>query len=345
MLHVVSLPHTSVSRRYNTCAYTAKVYKFAKMFPDALIYSNEGSTVPFVQIFSHKDVFAYFRNYDWWQKGEVYKVDYNPELPYWKEFNRRVIERIRERIQPHDIICLIGGWSQKDVADAFPAHIVTEFGVGYEGIFTKYRVFESYAWMHHVYGLKNMKDGSYFDRVIPNYFDPSEFPFRKKKEDYLLFASRPISRKGIEVVREIAKRGHKVKTIGKEKLEGENIEWLGYADSKMRGEVMSKAKALLCPTVYIEPFGGVTVEANLCGTPVITSDWGAFPETVEQGVSGFRCRMLSEFLEATQKVSTLNSRVLKNRALRLYSLDNVKPQYEKYFAQLETLWGKGWYES
>jgi len=343
MLHVISLPHTAVSQDFNTCAYTAKVYKFAKMFPEATIYSNEGSTVPVVEIFSLQDMEDFFSSYDWFDKQEWYKFDYNPELSYWQEFNKRCIEQIKKRIQPHDIICLIGGWSQKAIADAFPEHIVTEFGVGYEGVFSKYRVFESYAWMHHVYGLTGQKDGGFFDAVIPNYFDLADFPYTSTREDYLLFASRPVHRKGIEIVKEIAKHGHKVKTIGNEKLEGENIEWLGYADTKMRAEVMSKAKALLCPTIYLEPFGGVAVEAQLCGTPVITTDWGAFPETVEQEVTGYRCRMLQEFLDATEEVGTLNSEVIRERASRLYCLDSVKKQYEKYFTQLQTLWGDGWY--
>lgn len=343
MLHIVSLPHTAVSKDFNTCAYTAKVHKFAQMFPDATLYSNEGTSVPFVQIFSKGDMDHFFKEYQWYKTGEVYKFDYNPELLYWKEFNKRCIKAIKERIQPHDIICLIAGWSQKTIAEAFSEHIVCEFGVGYEGVFSKYRVFESYAWMHHVYGIKGQRDGSFFDAVIPNYFDPTDFHLHEKKDDYLLFASRPIERKGIQIVREIAKRGHKVKTIGKEKLEGENIEWLGYANTEVRSELMARAKALLCPTLYIEPFGGVAVEAQMCGTPVITTDWGAFPETVEQGISGYRCRMLSEFLEATEKVSSLDPEVIRNRAVRLYSMDSAKQQYEKYFAQLQTLWGDGWY--
>ena len=37
-----------------------------------------------------------------------------------------------------------------------------------------------------------------------------------------------------------------------------------------RAELLRNAKAVLMPTYYLEPFGGVNVEAQLCGTPVIT---------------------------------------------------------------------------
>jgi hypothetical protein len=40
----------------------------------------------------------------------------------------------------------------KPIADGFyKYHISVEFGVGYSGVFSNYKVFESYAWMHAVY--------------------------------------------------------------------------------------------------------------------------------------------------------------------------------------------------
>lgn len=342
-IHYVSLPHTTLSKDSNICAYTTKALKFAKMFPKAIMYANEGSEVPHVQIYSKADMNRHFGKLEWYKKGEIYKVDWNDALPYWVEFIDRTIEELKKRVKPRDIICLVTGWTYRRIADAFPNNIVVEPGVGYEGIYTKFRAFESYAWMHYLYGKKGIQDGVYYDRVIPNYFEVEDFPYSEDKEDYLLFMSRPIDRKGIEIVREIASRGHKVITAGAEPLKGKNIEWAGYADTAKRGELMSKAKALLCPTVYIGPFEGVVAEAQLCGTPVITTDWGVFNETVLQKETGYRCRTLKDFLTAVDNVSELNNAYISKRAKSLYSLEAVKPKFQRWFEDLLTLYDKGWY--
>ncbi len=83
--------------------------------------------------------------------------------------------------------------------------------------------------------------------------------------------------------------------------------------------------------------------ARACGTPVITTDWGAFTETVVEGVTGFRCRNVEEFILATQNVKNLDRQAIRDRAISLYSVDVIAKQYEKYFHRLETLWGDGWY--
>jgi glycosyltransferase involved in cell wall biosynthesis len=69
---------------------------------------------------------------------------------------------------------------------------------------------------------------------------------------------------------------------------------------------MSRAKAVFVPTQYFEPFGGVAVEAQMCGTPVISSDFGVFNETVLHGITGYRCRTLDQYVWAINNVHKLD---------------------------------------
>ena len=50
-----------------------------------------------------------------------------------------------------------------------------------------------------------------------------------------------------------------------------------------------RARALLFPIDWPEPFGLVMAEAMACGTPVIACPLGAVPEVVTDGVTGFLC--------------------------------------------------------
>ena len=85
------------------------------------------------------------------------------------------------------------------------------------------------------------------------------------------------------------------------------------------------------------------VEAQLCGTPAITSDYGAFTETVEHGATGYRCRTLDHYVWALKNVHTLDRLEIARRARSLYSLDRCAKMYQEWFEMLSTLWGNGWY--
>ena len=119
---------------------------------------------------------------------------------------------------------------------------------------------------------------------------------------------------------------------------------VGQVGPERRSQLMSRAHALLAPTLYVEPFGGVVAEAAFCGTPAVTTDWGAFTETVQQGVTGWRCRTLAEFCEAAERAGELDPEVTRRRAEMRWSMDAVAPQYGRYFARLKTLRRDGWCE-
>ena len=83
---------------------------------------------------------------------------------------------------------------------------------------------------------------------------------------------------------------------------------------------MKNAIATFVPSQYLEPFGGVHIESLLSGTPVITSDAGVFPETVQQGFNGFRCNTLGEYVEAGRLVNKLNRKDCYDWATKNFSL-------------------------
>lgn len=277
--------------------------------------------------------------------GEKHYTEADWGHPAWATFNSRAVEAMRDRLQPHDFICLIGGLSHKPIADALPQYMSVEFGIGYPATFAKYRVWESYAWMHAQYGSRGpaQADGQWFDAVIPGYLDPGEFPYRDRKDDYYLFVGRLIDRKGYRIAQDVCERlGKRLILAGPGPQDGYG-EFTGTVGPEERNRLMAGATALFMPTIYIEPFGNVAIEAMACGTPVICTDWGAMTETVVDGVTGFRCRTLAEFCTAAEKAGELDPRVIRQHVVDHYSLDVIGARYEAYFERLQSLWGDGWY--
>ena len=76
----------------------------------------------------------------------------------------------------------------------------------------------------------------------------------------------------------------------------------------------------------------------MAGTPVVTTDFGAFTETVKEGVSGYRFQTLHEAVVATQRAMDLPNSLVRSYAIRNYSLDAVRPMYERWFDNLDGLW-------
>jgi glycosyltransferase involved in cell wall biosynthesis len=346
--HIVSLPHTNTTLDFTSCAFTEKVRRFCIMMKNlghtVYLYAGEFNSAP---VDEHIPCITESERVNSLHGDHYTNASFNFTLPFWTKFNGNVIKGIQKRLEKKDFLCFIGGICHKPIADAFPEHMSVEFGIGYEGTFAKYRVFESYAWMHCLYTqhkLPSSVNGNFFDSVIPGYFEPEMFPFVENKKDYYLFIGRLIDRKGYHIAQEVCQRlGKRLVLAGAGPKKGYG-EFVGCVGPEERGKLMSNAIAVFVPTLYIEPFGNVVVEAQLCGTPVISTDWGAFAETNIDGVTGFRCRTFKEFCDATEDVKNLNPKNIREIAVRKYSLEVIQKEYEKYFRRLLTLWDNGWYD-
>ncbi|HUV93922.1 MAG TPA: glycosyltransferase [Anaerolineae bacterium] len=355
--HLLGLAHVPTVRKLSCCAYTQKIVKLATMLKslghEVLFYGVEGSAVDcdeFVQVLSETDRRKVYGEYNW--RTEFFRYDGRDAAH--DAFRAAATEAIRQRELPGDILLCTMGLDQKPIADALPNMVAVEPGIGYEGIFSRFRAFESYAWMHYLYGRTGQADGGWYDAVIPNYFDPADFPFQPDKSDYALFIGRIVKRKGVEVAVQVTKAlGMRLVMAGqgtlKNETEGLNItdshvDFIGSVGPEERKELIGRAKFALAPTYYIEPFGGVAIEAMLCGTPVLTTDWGAFTETVQHGVTGYRCRTMDDFLWAARNVETISPADCRSWALANYSMDRVKLMFQEWFQKIRDIRAGGWYE-
>ena len=345
-LHCVGLPHTTATSEFVWCAYSGKLLRFGEMLKQyghsMVLYSgteNEAVCEEHVPIVTDRELDRWFGGP--WDRQKVFDR-WDPTDPCWVEMNQLAISAIRERWEPGDAVGIIAGQCQGALVDAFPNQLAVEWGVGYGGVIDQtFRAFESHAWRHYVSGIRHEGDGRLYDTVINNAYDPADFRPDLERDDYLLFLGRLTARKGLAIVQEIAKH-HRVITAGQgEPLDG--IEHRGIVLGDEKAELLGRARGLLSPSQYIEPFGGVAVEAQLSGTPVISTDFGAYPETVSHGVTGFRCSTLAEFLTAARRVDELDHAEIAHIARSRFSLDAIAPKYDRWLNNLATLYADGWY--
>lgn len=238
---------------------------------------------------------------------------------YTKRLNRQLAKHLGKDAQP-EILCSLYGAAQADIDPA--GRPVIEPLLGYDHCWTPYRVFPSYAHQHTIYAKQEefTRENRFFDTVIPHFVNADDYWIAAHSDDYLLYLGRNAADKGVDLARQCADAC---------KLPIHCIHDNCFGADK--SEIIARARAVLMPTLYVEPFGYVAIEAQFCGTPIITTDWGAFSETVIHGVTGFRCRTAAEFSRAVALAPTLDRQAIRKHACDHYSVEAVAPAYAAYF--------------
>ena len=169
--------------------------------------------------------------------------------------------------------------------------------------------------------------------VVHNGIDIDAHPFHEQKDEFLLFLGRINPDKAPEVAIEVAQKTRRPLTMLVKRSEPE--EWDYWHDvveplvddsvtvieqppHDVKVDLLGRARALLCPINWPEPFGLVLVEALACGTPVITRPFGAAPEIVTSDV-GFLCDDLVDMLDAVDDAETISPHACRARAVNHFS--------------------------
>jgi glycosyltransferase involved in cell wall biosynthesis len=138
--------------------------------------------------------------------------------------------------------------------------------------------------------------------VVYNGVNMPDYPFRTKKDDFVLFLGRASPDKGaLRAVLAAKEAGERIVLAVKVAHEEEERHWndevlpampddatvLGEITLAEKVDLLSRAKAVLFPIGWDEPFGLVMTEAMACGTPVIATPRGSVPEVIVDGETGF----------------------------------------------------------
>lgn len=385
VLHLPAVPHTVSRSQFSHCAFTGKVERFPRMMQRqgfrVIHYGVAGAeTGAFEQVdlMTEEEQIALLGHGHGDDPTRFVGKDANASSPLYRQFNYDLRRELLARVQPGDIICAPFGRAHEAALHDFPLLApdldkdqrawCVETGIGYPDVFAPYRVYESEAWRHYHLGHpKRGGQGSDYEWVIPNYFDAEEWAIGQNPGAYVLYFGRLNDQKGLLIVCEIARRRPDLQFVicGQGdptfyKAQAPNIEYLPPVQGKARASLLAEALCVLMPSRYVEPFGGVTVEAQLCGTPVLGSVFGSFTETIQQGENGYRCRTLGDFLAALELVETWHAAgpkyrtstleepwldprpVIRQMAIARYSLEACGVRYAEVFETVAELAGDGY---
>lgn len=183
-------------------------------------------------------------------------------------------------------------------------------------------------------------------QVIYNAVSIDEFTFESQKENHMLFLGRITPSKGIREAIEVAKitkiplfivakvdpvdRDYYEKEI-KPHIDGELIRYFGEADFSEKVHYLKKARCLLFPISWEEPFGLVMIEALVCGTPVIAFRRGSVPEIIQNGVNGYIVDDIHEMAAAVKNTGLISPFSCRESVESRFDSSRAIKEYEEVF--------------
>jgi glycosyltransferase involved in cell wall biosynthesis len=191
--------------------------------------------------------------------------------------------------------------------------------------------------------------------TVHNALKASDYPFRRDKEDFVLFMGRMSPEKGAHLAIDAARgAGRRIVLAGKVKEEieqtyfeaevrprlGGDAEFIGEASMTAKKELYASAHCLVFPIRWDEPFGLVMIEAMACGTPVVALNRGSVPEVVEDGVTGFVRMEPEELPAAIEAVGAIDPLVCRQHVEERFDVSTMAAGYERVYAHIRDMDGQ-----
>ena len=182
--------------------------------------------------------------------------------------------------------------------------------------------------------------------VIHHGLSPDRFPFLPE-QGYLLYLGRYSREKGPHLAIEVAVHAkvplvmagepHELDFYREEVLpliRKHGVLELGPVGGARKANLLARARALIFPVQWDEPFGLVMIESQLCGVPVLALGRGSVPEVVEDGVSGLVADDPSELVSGARVADKLFDRTrIRAHARERWSAERMASDYLQLYRQ------------
>ena len=113
-----------------------------------------------------------------------------------------------------------------------------------------------------------------------------------------------------------------------------HVEFVGEIDEASKPEFLSRAKALLFPIDWNEPFGLVMIEAMACGTPVIAFNRGSVPEVIDHAVTGYIVEDAQSAVAALDRLDELSREEIRAQFERRFTAETMAKRYVECYTAL-----------
>lgn len=170
--------------------------------------------------------------------------------------------------------------------------------------------------------------------------------------DFFVWLGRMIPEKGAHLAIEAAKRARVPLILAgivdphirgaqkyfqeqiKPELDGRQIRYIGPVSAAERNMLLHRARGLLNPLLWEEPFGMVMVEAMAAGCPVIAFKRGSASEIVLSGETGFLVKDVNEMVECLHAVQQIDRQRVRAYVEMHFSARMMVAEYARVYQQV-----------